>query len=587
METTMRTNYCGLLSSKDIGKSVTLCGWVDRIRDLGGLFFIDLRDREGIVQVLVPQGKLSEIAKKLGREFVIQVKGTICKKPQPNPKLNTGDIEVAAESIQILSSANVPPYELDEPNVSEELRLKFRYYDLRRPVMQRNLRIRAKAMQSVRAFYDRNGFIEIETPVLMRSTPEGARDYIVPSRIHQGSFYALPQSPQQYKQLLMVAGFDRYYQIVKCFRDEDLRADRQPEFTQIDVEMSFVNELDVMNIAEEMTRTLFQEVQQIELPKPFPIMDYQTAIKKYGSDKPDLRFELQLNTVTSYFHRCGFKGFDDEIEKGGEVVGLKLKGQANASRKTLDNWQEVARKQGLTGLIFIKYTDGNLTSSITKYVSNSVLQKVADLFEIENGDLIVLAASNKNSIYPALGNLRLFFAKELSLIEDKKWSAVWITGFPLFEWDKEENRWVAVHHPFTAPIQEHEEILETNPEIVTARAYDLVINGNEVGGGSIRNNRSEVQKKVFSVLGLSLEEAKEKFGFFLEALSYGTPPHGGIAFGFDRLVALLCGVDNIREVIAFPKTATAASLMDGSPAPVSQKQLEELGIQIICRNEKK
>ncbi|MCX7835474.1 MAG: aspartate--tRNA ligase [bacterium] len=577
----MRTNYCGLLSSHDLGKSVTLCGWVDRIRDLGGLVFIDLRDREGIIQINVPQGELTEIAKQLGREYVIQVQGEVVKKPVPNPKLNTGDIEVLASSIEIFSPANLPPYELSEPNVSEELRLKYRYYDLRRPELQNNLRIRAKAMRSVRSFYDAHGFIEVETPVLMRSTPEGARDYIVPSRIHQGCFYALPQSPQQYKQLLMVAGFDRYYQIVKCFRDEDLRADRQPEFTQIDVEMSFVKENDVMTIAEEMVVVLFQEVLQVQLPTPFPKLDFETAMKIYGSDKPDLRFQLPLITVTKYFQNSGFHGFDQEVEKGGEVVALKLHGQSNVSRKSLDVWQEKAKKYGLAGLVTIKKQESNLSSSISKFVSPTTIQNVANALEMENGDLVICAAADPETIYPAFGNLRVYFANEFNLIKKNQWAPVWVVGFPLFEWNKEENRWTAVHHPFTSPIPEHESILELTPERVKARAYDLVLNGNEIGGGSIRNHRSDLQKKVFSVLGLSQEEAKEKFGYFLEALTYGTPPHGGIAFGFDRIVALLCGVDNIREVIAFPKTTTAASLMDGSPAPVSPKQLQELGIQIV------
>lgn len=580
----MRTNYCGLLRSSDENQNVLLCGWIERIRDLGGVIFLDLRDREGIVQVTIPLGNLTETAKLLGREFVVQVQGKVVKKPTPNPKLNTGEIEVVADKLMILSEANVPPYELSETNVSEDIRLRYRYYDLRKPELQKNLRIRAKAMKAVREFYDHHDFIEIETPVLMRSTPEGARDYIVPSRIHHGSFYALPQSPQQYKQLLMVAGFDKYYQIVKCFRDEDLRSDRQPEFTQIDVEMSFVEENDVMALAEQMTRSVFQKTMQVNLPDPFPRMSYHEAMLTYGSDKPDLRFDLSIKTITSQFNNCGFQGIDSEIEKNGVVIGIKLNGMAGSSRKTTDAWQESAKKQGLAGLIQFKKLNGETTSSISKFISKDLIETIEHTMEMQETDLVLICAGLPSIVYPAMGNLRLQWATDMNLIDKSKWSPVWITEFPLLEWDRENERWSAVHHPFTSPIAEHEHLLSSDPEKVIARAYDLVLNGNEIGGGSIRNHRMNLQSMMFKSLGLSESDAKEKFGYFLEALTYGTPPHGGIAFGFDRIVALLCGVDNIRDVIAFPKTTTASSLMDGSPAPVSKKQLDELGIRLLKEN---
>ncbi|MDK9698734.1 MAG: aspartate--tRNA ligase [bacterium] len=583
----MRTIYCGELRKTHAGQTVTVCGWVSRVRNLGGLLFVDLRDREGIVQLSFPSGSTAaETAQQLSREDVVKATGMVSLRPQPNAKIPTGEIELTVTELTILSEAATPPYELDEKNVSEDLRLKYRYYDLRRPELARNLRIRAKTAAVVRKFYDELGFVEVETPVLMRSTPEGARDYIVPSRVHHGTFYALPQSPQQYKQLLMVSGLDRYYQIVKCFRDEDLRADRQPEFTQVDVEMSFVEQEHVMNTGEEMLRRVLREVAEYELPA-VPRMTYAEAMKKYGSDKPDIRFGLEIQTVTELFANCGFGGFDNVIASGGCIAGIKLPNAAGVSRKVLDGWQEAAKKLGLAGLVTLKKTAEGLTFSIGKFVTPEITEKVAQHFQIAEGEMICFAAAPSEKLYPAFGNLRLQWARELNGIPANSWAALWVTGFPLLEWDEEGQRFSAMHHPFTSPADPDAFVKIVNSGDlsglgkINAKAYDLVLNGNEIGGGSIRNHRNDVQTAMFRALSMTEAEAKEKFGFFLEALTYGTPPHGGIAFGFDRMVALLCGIDNIRDVIAFPKTTTASSLMDGCPASVSDAQLKELGIRVV------
>ncbi len=580
----LRTHYCGDLRKEYTGNLVTVCGWVDRIRNLGGLLFIDLRDREGIVQISIPTGELTAKAETIGREYVIRVDGRISVRPNPNPKLSTGEIEIIASNLEILSTADTPPYELDEPNISEELRLKYRYFDLRRQELARNLRLRSKAATIVRNYFDELGFVEVETPVLMRSTPEGARDYIVPSRIHHGSFYALPQSPQQYKQLLMVAGMDRYYQIVKCFRDEDLRADRQPEFTQIDVEMSFVEQDDVLVVGEEMIRKILRTIANYELPT-IGRMTYAEAMMRFGSDKPDLRFGMEIETVTELFHNCGFKGFDDVISATGHVAGIKIPGAASASRKVTDGWQDAAKKLGLAGVVTFKKTAEGVTSSIGKFLTPETIAAVEHHFAMSEGDLVALAANISSKLYPALGTLRLQWAREFNQIDRSKWAALWVTDFPLLEWDEEGKRWSAMHHPFTSPNNPSEfvELVNSGGDLsnVTAKAYDIVLNGNEIGGGSIRNHRPDVQQAMFQAIGMSEEQAKNKFGFFLEALTYGTPPHGGIAFGWDRIVALLCGCDNIRDVIAFPKTTAASSLMDGCPSSVSPEQLSELGIKVV------
>ncbi len=581
----LRTHYCGELRAAHLGQSVTLCGWVSRIRNLGGLFFIDMRDREGLVQVSFPAGDISEQAQSLGREYVIRVEGKVSARPTANAKIANGEVEVVATRLTILSESATPPYELDEPNVSEELKLKYRYYDLRRPELTHNMILRSKTASVVRKYYEENGFVEVETPVLMRSTPEGARDYVVPSRVHHGEFYALPQSPQQYKQLLMVGGIDRYYQIVKCFRDEDLRADRQPEFTQIDVEMSYVETEDVMQMGEALIKRILKEVAGYEMP-PIPRMSYDEAMRRYGIDKPDLRFDLEITDATTLLNNCGFKGIDETIANGGIVVGIKVPGASAASRKQLDGWQDAAKKMGLAGLITWKETEEGTISSIGKFISPELLHTVAGHFNMRARDMVFLAAGKPEKLYPAFGNLRLQWAKEFKLIDEKKWAPLWITDFPAFEWDVDRKRWSAMHNPFSA-LADPEKFVEMVEHDfdklgeLKAKQYDMVLNGNEIGGGSIRNHRSEVQRAVFKALGLSDEEAKDKFGFFVEALTYGTPPHGGIAFGFDRIVALLCGSENIRDVIAFPKTTTASSLMDGSPSPIAPEQLDELGIKVV------
>ncbi len=581
-----RTHTCGELRASDVGKIVTLNGWVDRRRDLGGLIFIDLRDRYGKTQIVFSAQhnyEAYQIAKELKSEYVISVTGKVERRPKgaENPSIPTGEIDVLADEVQILSKSETPPFLIeDDINVSEELRLKYRYLDLRRPVMQSNLITRHRMAQIVRKYFDENNFLEIETSFLVKSTPEGARDFLVPSRIHPGKFYALPQSPQLYKQILMVAGFDRYFQIVKCFRDEDLRADRQPEFTQIDIEMSFVTEEDVFNIVEGLMVRLFKEIKGIEIPTPFPRITYKEAIETYGTDKPDLRFDLKIVNVTEILKTTEFKIFRETIDRGGIICGLNLKGCANYSRKQIDELTTLAKNYGAEGLVHFKVENAELDSPVAKYFSKLSLQKLKEKMNSNDGDLIILVSDEPQKVYSILGNMRIELGKRLNLIDEDEFKLAWIVDFPLLEWDEEENRWVSVHHPFTSPKLEDIPLLDTDPGKVRARAYDLVLNGNEIAGGSIRIHDAQLQEKIFRLLGISEVEAKKKFGFLLEAFKYGPPPHGGIAFGFDRLVMIFTGMRSIRDVIAFPKTSSAISLMDEAPSEVDPKQLEELHIQI-------
>jgi aspartyl-tRNA synthetase len=581
-----RTHTCGELRASDVGKIVTLNGWVDRRRDLGGLIFIDLRDRYGKTQVVFsPQhnDQAYQIAKELKSEFVISVTGKVERRPKgaENPSLPTGEIDVLADEVQILSKSETPPFLIeDDINVSEELRLKYRYLDLRRPIMQSNLITRHRMAQVVRRYFDENGFIEIETSFLVKSTPEGARDFLVPSRLHPGKFYALPQSPQLYKQILMVAGFDRYFQIVRCFRDEDLRADRQPEFTQIDVEMSFVTEEDVFNIVEGLIFRLMKEIKGIEIQLPFPRIPYVEAIEKYGTDKPDLRFDLEIVNATDIFKTTEFKVFREAIENGGVICGLNLPGCANFSRKQIDELTNFVKDLGAGGLVHFKVENGEVESPVAKYFTKISLQKLKERMNSRDGDLMILISDQPQKVYSILGSLRLEMGRRLNLIDEEQFRFAWIVDFPLLEWDEEENRWVSVHHPFTSPKLEDLHLLDSDPGKVRARAYDLVLNGNEIAGGSIRIHDAELQRKIFKLLGISDEEARKKFGFLLEAFKYGAPPHGGIAFGFDRLVMLFTGMKSIRDVIAFPKTSSALSLMDEAPSEVDPKQLDELHIQV-------
>jgi aspartyl-tRNA synthetase len=581
-----RTHTCGELRASDVGKIVTLNGWVDRRRDLGGLIFIDLRDRYGKTQVVFsPQhnDQAYQIAKELKSEFVISVTGKVERRPKgaENPSLPTGEIDVLADEVQILSKSETPPFLIeDDINVSEELRLKYRYLDLRRPIMQSNLITRHRMAQVVRRYFDENGFIEIETSFLVKSTPEGARDFLVPSRLHPGKFYALPQSPQLYKQILMVAGFDRYFQIVRCFRDEDLRADRQPEFTQIDVEMSFVTEEDVFNIVEGLIFRLMKEIKGIEIQLPFPRIPYVEAIEKYGTDKPDLRFDLEIVNATDIFKTTEFKVFREAIENGGVICGLNLPGCANFSRKQIDELTNFVKDLGAGGLVHFKVENGEVESPVAKYFTKISLQKLRERMNSRDGDLMILISDQPQKVYSILGSLRLEMGRRLNLIDEEQFKFAWIVDFPLLEWDEEENRWVSVHHPFTSPKLEDLHLLDSDPGKVRARAYDLVLNGNEIAGGSIRIHDAELQRKIFKLLGITDEEARKKFGFLLEAFKYGAPPHGGIAFGFDRLVMLFTGMKSIRDVIAFPKTSSALSLMDEAPSEVDPKQLDELHIQV-------
>lgn len=583
-----RTHTCGELKETDINKQVVLNGWVDSRRDLGGLIFIWLRDRYGKTQIVFEPDinkNAYELAKCLRGEFVISVEGKVRKRPDDavNPNLPTGKIDVLVENLVILNEAETTPFPIkDNIDTFEDLRLKYRYLDLRRPVMQKTILLRHKMYQLVRRYFSDNDFVEIETPVLMKSTPEGARDYLVPSRIHKGKFYALPQSPQTYKQLLMVSGFDRYFQIVKCFRDEDFRADRQPEFTQIDVEISFTDEEYVFKTVEGLMKNLFKEIWNIELQTPIPRLSFDEALEKYGSDKPDLRFGLDLTTLNSVFKNSEFKVFNDAIESGGIITGITAPGCASYSRNQIDNLTNLVKKLGAKGLVWLRVKDDGIDSPIAKFLSDEEKQNLVEKLKAAKGDLVLILAGSKIKTLEQMGALRLELAKRLELIKpDSEPKLLWVTDFPLLEWDEETKRFYAMHHPFTSPRTEDIELLDSEPGKIRARAYDLVLNGTEIAGGSIRIHSSKLQEKMFKALGISKDEADKKFGFLMNAFKYGAPPHGGIAFGFDRMVMLFAGEKSIRDTIAFPKTSSAVSLMDESPSEVSEEQLKELHIKIM------
>ena len=585
----MRTNYCGLIDARYLDQTVTLYGWVHRRRDHGGVIFVDLRDREGIVQVVChPDNAVAfEIAEHIRNEFVLKVTGVVRHRPPGtvNPNLVSGEIEVLVQSIEILNSSLTPPFLMDDEHLSEAVRLEHRYLDLRRPEMQANLRLRYKVAMTVRTFLDQHGFIDVETPMLTKSTPEGARDYLVPSRVNTGHFFALPQSPQLFKQLLMVAGFDRYYQITKCFRDEDLRADRQPEFTQIDIETSFLDEIQIMAMMEEMICRVFKSAINVDLPSPFPRLTHADAMSRYGSDKPDLRVPLVLTELTDVMKDVEFKVFREAAHKpGGRVAALRVPGGVRLSRKEIDDYTNFVAIYGAKGLAYIKVNaleNGleGLQSPILKFLSETAVRVILERTGAKDGDLIFFGADKAQVVNEALGALRAKVGHDHGFAEPD-WKPLWVIDFPMFERDEEENRWKALHHPFTSPADGHEDLLETDPEKALSKAYDMVLNGSEIGGGSVRIHRTEVQSKVFRALNIGADEAQEKFGFLLEALQYGAPPHGGIAFGLDRVVAMMAGTESIRDVIAFPKTQRAQCLLTHAPSTVGEKQLRELHIRL-------
>ena len=579
-----RTHMCGTLNMSNVEQEVVLNGWVAKRRNLGGLIFVDLRDKTGIVQVTfddtIPQ-EVFDKADSLRGEYVIGVKGIVKERSAKNPNISTGDIEVFAKDIVVYAEAETPPiYIKDDDNVDDNLRLKYRYLDLRKVKMQRNLTFRHKVVKVTRDYFDENGFTEVETPMLIKSTPEGARDYIVPSRVHQGSFYALPQSPQLFKQLLMVGGTDRYMQIVKCFRDEDLRADRQPEFTQIDLEMSFVDMDDVIAMQEGFLKRVFKDVMNIDIPTPFPRLTWDEAMERYGSDKPDTRFGFELKKLNDVVAGCDFKVFTDALEAGGDVRGICIDGGSEQfSRKDIDKLTNETKAYGAKGLVWIRVNEGEYASSVNKFFTQEQLAEIANVFDAKVGDLIFICSDKAKVVFDSLGFLRREIAKRMGLLDDSQYNLLWVVDFPLFEKDDETGELHAMHHPFTSPKIDQLHLLDTNPEAVKANAYDIVLNGVELGGGSIRIHDKDVQAKMFEVLGLTKEECDEKFGFLIEAFKYGVPPHGGLAYGLDRLVMLLLGEGSIREVMAFPKNQNAQCLVSEAPAPVDQVQLEELGIE--------
>jgi len=591
MKGLIRTHRCTEVSNKNIGETVTVMGWVQKSRNKGGIIFVDLRDRSGILQIILEEADCGaeNFAKgeKLRSEFVIAVVGEVTKRSGAvNENLVTGDIEIRAKELRILSEAEVPPFPIEEDSkTKDELRLKYRYLDLRRPDLQRNMILRSKVATAARQFLADEGFLEIETPMLTKSTPEGARDYLVPSRVHPGSFYALPQSPQIFKQLLMCSGYDRYFQIVKCFRDEDLRADRQPEFTQIDMELSFVDVDDVISVNERLLKRMFAEI-GVDVQLPIQRMTWQDAMDRYGSDKPDTRFGMELKNVSDIVANCGFGVFTGALSNGGSVRGINAKGQAAMPRKKIDALVDFAKTYGAKGLAYLAIEeDGNYKSSFAKFMTEEELKNLVAAMEGEPGDLLFFAADKNKVVWDVLGNLRLEIARQLDILDKGQYNFLWVTEFPLLEYSEEENRYVAMHHPFTMPMDEDLALLDTDPGKVRAKAYDIVLNGCEIGGGSVRIFQSDVQEKMFSVLGFTKEDAYERFGFLLNAFKYGVPPHAGLAYGLDRLIMLMAKCDTIRDVIAFPKVKDASCLMTDAPNVVDAKQLDELGIGIVKSEE--
>ena len=586
MKTLQRSHTCGELTAQHIGQQVVLNGWVGPRRDLGGLIFIDLRDRYGVTQIVFTEtdATIHERAEQLRAEYVIGIKGTVIARGEENinPKLVTGEVEIEVSDLVIYSEALTPPFEIkDGITTNEEVRLKHRYLDLRRPEVQHKLFMRSKAYQIIRSFYHEQQFVEVETPVLMKSTPEGARDYLVPSRVNPGKFFALPQSPQTYKQLLMTSGFDRYFQITKCFRDEDLRADRQPEFTQIDVEMSFVDEDHIYGIHETLMSRIFKETIGVDLATPFPRMSYDQAMSTYGSDKPDLRFGCEFVDFSEIVAKAEFKVFSDTVSKGGGVVGFTIPGQGEMGRGAIGRWTERAKKEtGAGGLIYIKMQEDGPLCSVAKFLIDTIVDEMVAASKAKKGDLVFLLAGPKPQVLEQLGQLRLMIGEEFGFIDEHAFKPLWVTDFPLLEWDAESQRYHAMHHPFTSPREEDNELMDTEPGAVRARAYDLVLNGSEIGGGSIRIHHPKMQQRMFDLLGIGEEEAEEKFGFLLQAFRYGAPPHGGIALGLDRLIMILTKAKSLRDVIAFPKNQRAQSMMDDAPAAVELKQLDELHIKL-------
>ena len=587
-----RSHRCTEVTKAEIGSTVTLMGWVQKSRNKGGIVFVDLRDRSGIIQIIFENGDIDEQGfEKAGRlrsEFVIAVKGRVeARSGAVNPNLPTGEIEVRAIELRILSEAETPPFPIEENSKTrDEVRLKYRYLDLRRPDLQKNMMLRSQVSTLVRQFLANEGFLEIETPTLIKSTPEGARDYLVPSRVHPGSFYALPQSPQIFKQLLMCSGYDRYFQIARCYRDEDLRADRQPEFTQIDMELSFVDVEDVLDVNERMLAFLFKEVLGVEVQLPIERMTWIDAMNRFGSDKPDLRFGMELTDVSEVVKDCEFAVFKGALENGGSVRGINAKGQGAMPRKKIDKLVEFAKGYGAKGLAYIAIgEDGTVKSSFAKFMKEEEMQALIQAMKGENGDLLLLAADKTKLVWDVLGALRLELAKQMDLLDKNEYRFVWITEFPLLEWSEEDERFTAMHHPFTMPMEEDLQYIDTEPGRVRAKAYDIVLNGNEIGGGSVRIFQDDVQEKMFEALGFTKEEAQKQFGFLLDAFKYGVPPHAGLAYGLDRLVMLMAKVDSIRDVIAFPKVKDASCLMSEAPDIVDEKQLEELGIAIVAQKE--